>query len=414
MKKHTNFYAIPKKEVIKSNNLIESSYRLTVQEQRLIYLASTKLKNRMIESNLTVTEVEGLIRSSNFDYIEIKAIEFRDEFNLNSGRIYKELTVASERLFQREIIYMSDDNTITKKRWVITCKYEQQKGRVLLQFHPDLIRDLLIFKNRFTILELENSKQIKSSYAFRFYELFKQYIGIGTRIMTLENLRFMLGLEDKEYPRYSNLKQGVLLPSIKELNANSDIFVMMEEIKNGRKVHKLKFDIKRKSNTNFCAIDEISNKTTKNQVISIDNNNQLTFIDDNENNIISNECSVINIIRDILPKSIEISVEQIKNMVDTTYDVIKDNKLDATVTSYITEKRDIISEYGKTHHIDNYYCLFLKAIKENWVSSKSSNKPNNKISNFNSFPQRDINNYHSGMSLDELENRLLYGIPTVK
>ena len=44
---------------------------------------------------------------------------------------------------------MSNDGKIIEKRWVITCEYDPKNCCISLTFHPDLILDLLVFKNKY-------------------------------------------------------------------------------------------------------------------------------------------------------------------------------------------------------------------------------------------------------------------------
>lgn len=390
MNKKTKSVINRKKQIIKSNNLIESSYKLSVQEQRLIYLASTKLKTIMISKDLTIDQVKALIKSKDFDLIEINAKDFKSEFGLTTGRIYRELIDASERLFNRRIIYMDEEGKITKKRWVITCTYDLNNGRVLLQFHPDLITDLLIFKSKFTILELENSKTIKTTYAFRFYELFKQYLNIGYRLFELDNLRFVLGLEDTEYPKYCNLKQRVISPAINEINDSSDISVEMEEVKLRRKVIKIKFYIKRKIKTKSVVLDDTIKQLSLFDEICID----------------KDDSNILDKVREVIDN--KFSPQQITEIIDIAYDTIKDNKLDIDVLEYIQSKKIIMDNYMGKHKIDNQFGFLKTAIKDNWIETKSViNKSNKQKGVFNNFKQRSYDGTDGNLTLNDIEKKLL-------
>jgi len=383
MASKTKSVANKKKQIIKSNNLIESSYKLSVQEQRLVYLASTKLKTIMIAKELTIDQVKALIKSKDFDLIEIYAKDFKTEFGLTTGRVYRDLIDASERLFNRRIIYMDEEGRITKKRWVITCTYDLKNGRVLLQFHPDLITDLLIFKSRFTILELENSKAIKTTYAFRFYELLKQYLNIGFRVFELDNLRFVLGLEDTEYPRYSNLKQKVISPAIKELNSSSDIYIELEETKLGRKVAKLRFVVK----TKLVALKRRNKQTSIFDEVSIDKEDE----------------SMMERVRDIIGN--QFSPQQITQIIDVAYDTIENDKLNIEVLDYIRNKKSVVDIYAKKHNIDNQFSVMKSATKDNWGITKSV--ADKKVVGFNGYEQRNYDGVDGGDRLDEIERKLL-------
>lgn len=114
-----------------------------------------------------------------------------------------------------------------------------------MRFDPLLKPFLLELSSKFTSYKLANVVKLKSTYAIRIYELLKQYEDLKERTISLENLRYYLDAMDV-YPNYANFKQRVLKPSQKELEQKTDISFEFEEIKIGRKVHKIRFIIRSK------------------------------------------------------------------------------------------------------------------------------------------------------------------------
>jgi hypothetical protein len=69
----------------------------------------------------------------------------------------------------------------------------------------------------------------------------KQYESIGQRKLRIDELKRMFELID-EYPLFANFHQRVIKPSIKDINAHTDITITdVERIKQGRKVVALNF-----------------------------------------------------------------------------------------------------------------------------------------------------------------------------
>ncbi|MFC0309985.1 replication initiation protein, partial [Gallibacterium trehalosifermentans] len=68
------------------------------------------------------------------------------------------------------------------------------------------------------------------------------------REISLTDLKDWLQISNK-YPRYNNLKQWVIDPSIDEINEKSDLKVIYEPIKRGRRIVALKFTIQTKKNS---------------------------------------------------------------------------------------------------------------------------------------------------------------------
>ncbi|WP_016680908.1 replication initiation protein, partial [Yersinia pestis] len=84
---------------------------------------------------------------------------------------------------------------------------------------------------------------LKRTYSIRIYELLMQFKSIGERIISVEDFRSMLGLDEK-YKEFPILNRAVIKPALKELNEKSDLTVFVESIKNGRKVVALRFTFK--------------------------------------------------------------------------------------------------------------------------------------------------------------------------
>jgi plasmid replication initiation protein len=230
-----------KRKIIKSNNLIESSYKLTMSENRLIDLALEKLEIIMLDKNLSAEDVKNLINCNNFEEIKINISDYAKEYSIKNNSLYKDMSEVAKKLYERSIIYIDDNDNLVTKRWVITCIYQERDCTVAIQFHPTLVPDLILLKGSFTKFDFDVKKRIKSYYGCRIYELLKQYQTFGQRIFHVDQLRFVLGVEDDEYPNYSNFKQRIIAPSIEQINKHTDLYCEFEEIKNKRKVEKIKF-----------------------------------------------------------------------------------------------------------------------------------------------------------------------------
>ncbi len=359
-----------KPHIYKSNSLIESSYKLSVSEQRIMYMGIKKLKPIFIKKNLSIEETQKLIMANIFDDIEIDALEYKKEFNIKSNNVYAELVEICDRLYERKIQYVDEDNQIVKKRWVITSKYDEANNRIKLRFHPDLIMDLLIFKNKFTVLRYDVAKSIKNSYTYRIYELMKQYEKIGKRSFTIGDFRYKLGIPDTEYPKYANMKQKIIKPSLDLLNGKSDIEIIFEEVKQKNKVVGIVFHVKGSKETPKRVIHE---------QISLDEV------------AITSEGSIYEQLKGIT--GVEISPEVAESIFDYAIESIAINKLQIGVLDFIKEKVSILEEYSKYNQIGNYTGTLIKAVQDNWKSNK-------KVSNFNNYEQRKYD-------MSELERNLL-------
>jgi len=240
-----------KKLIVKSNYIVEASYKLSVGEQRVIYVLTS-----MINKD-----------DADFKLYKFTAKEFADIIGTKSKNIYSQVAQYVEALRDRDLTIIKE-KSILKTKWLSSAEYFVDEGYVELEFSPKLKPYLLLLKERFTKLSLEQMVNFNSQYSGRIYELLKQYQNIGFRIFKIEDLKSLLGIEIGEYKLYGDFKRKILLKAQKEINYdNSELLIDFEEIKKGRKVESIRFIIKTngKAISEVCATqgDEYTNESEK-------------------------------------------------------------------------------------------------------------------------------------------------------
>ena len=206
--------------VVKSNHLIEASYRLSLNEQRLILMAISNLRNRAPMGKQKVQR--------------ITAIEYQKMFNLNQKNAYRELKSATDNLYERDI-KTYDDKGMDRFRWVERVRYEKREGFVELHFTDSIAPYLTKIYTNFTQYQLDSLSDVKSIYAIRLFEMLKRWEQKGERFITMKDFRKWFEIE-KKYTKYFNLKKRVIEPAIKELEDKANLIISWDEIKKGRKV----------------------------------------------------------------------------------------------------------------------------------------------------------------------------------
>ena len=84
---------------------------------------------------------------------------------------------------------------------------------------------------------------LSSKYSISFYEHLSQWTGLTNKtsqVLTLDEMRSMLGIEGTKYPRFSDLNKHVIKPISQELNALAQFNVSVLPIKTGNKVTHLR------------------------------------------------------------------------------------------------------------------------------------------------------------------------------
>ena len=215
-----------KRLVVKSNYLIEASYRLTITEQKIVYMVIS-----MIDKN-----------DVDFKDYEFRVTDFIQLLGLKGQSAYTELKGITRLLRSRTFTIKTDKQEI-QTGWVSDVVYKDGEGKISFTISKYLKPFLLQLKSYFTAMELNNLIQLKSGYSTRIYELLKQYQKLKERTFELDELKKILVIENKSYDIYNNLKQKVILPAQQELKEKTDISFEFEEIKTGRKVTAIRFII---------------------------------------------------------------------------------------------------------------------------------------------------------------------------
>ena len=364
-------YMDNEKYIYKSNNLVESSYSLSLNAQRLIYMGAKKLKPIFIKSNIKPSQLKSFLATKTFGDLKIYVTEFKNEFNIKGNYLYDTFVDVAKELWNSKIQYMSNDGKIIEKRWVITCEYDPKNCCISLTFHPDLILDLLVFKNKYNKIQHNATKALKNSDQIRTYELLKRYVKRGVRRFELEDYRYKLAYDDDIYPEYYKLKQRKIKPTIKAINENTDIEIYdFKEIRYGRKVGAIEFYIR------------------ENKEAQLEENEEL--IDD------SIDPSHVENVNRIVGRNL--SAGMVSKITNISLNSIKDNHVDMTVYEYIEDKVKAVKNYARSNTIRNYMSVFLTALRENWDSEI--------ITIQNQLWSGEQRNY-SDEYMDDLERKLL-------
>jgi plasmid replication initiation protein len=222
------------KLVVKSNELIQATYSLSVIEQRLCLLA-------IIEARASG---KGITADN---HLTIHASKYAEQFNVSLDAAYKALKDGVINLFERQItVYDSYKGTNRKRvtRWVSEITYIESRGEIQLIFAPLIVPEIVRLEKKFTSYEIKQVSGLSSAYALRLFELLIQWKNSPKiPIFKIERLREQLGVEPQEYKLMSNFKKFVLDKAILEINSKTDLILKYEQIKNGKRITGFNFSI---------------------------------------------------------------------------------------------------------------------------------------------------------------------------
>lgn len=238
--------------VTKFNGLIEASYRLSLNEARIVFYG--------------ISLINPLSKEFPLEFkIDIK--RFSDMFSIASNNAYSIIKQAAmDRFWEREFTFKTEKNKQMRVRWLTGIEYGDSQGYLKIFINPQLKPFLhQIVGGNFTRYYLENIANFKSVYSVRFYEMAIMELKRAKQLkwkfrLEIEDIKEKLELQEK-YKRFSNFKAIVLEPAKKEINKHSDINFNYNVIKLGRSPNEIEFIISKKQK-NLMTYQNIHKKLT--------------------------------------------------------------------------------------------------------------------------------------------------------
>ena len=218
--------------VVKSNKLIEARYNSTLNEQKLVLYAVSRLDTS----------------KDKFNILELETVDFMELLNTTVLR-YTEIRELVAGLMSKQVRIETDEMDLVAN-WVSSIKYIKNSGIIELEFSENLIPYMLQLKERFTRYQLKNILYLRSKHSIRIYELLKQYQKIGHRSFTIEELKKLLMIEGR-YKQFRDFNKSVLKLTQDEINELTDINIDIEHVKRGRKVVGVKYIIQSKDDNSY-------------------------------------------------------------------------------------------------------------------------------------------------------------------
>ena len=220
----------------KSNLLIRASYRLTLNEQRLILLVIAGIHSQRVAIRPGFNQVEG---------VRITAAEFGAAWNLTTKESYEALKEATLEFYERSITDIVGKR-IEKMRWVSRIVYHDGEGWAELSLSPFVVPYLTELGAKFTEYRLGQVSNLRSTHAIRLFEWCVQFADTGWLELRVDEMLQRLGVS---YSRYADVRRYIIEPAVKELKVKADINIAWVPIKTGRQVTSIKFTFRIRDET---------------------------------------------------------------------------------------------------------------------------------------------------------------------
>lgn len=219
--------------VVKSNEIIQRArFNLTLEEQKILSYVVSKVR----PDDTFFVPLPFSIQ----DFCDVCGL------SLDGGSAYKYVKDSLKHLSDKSIWVKMDNGDEILVRLLQNVKINKDSGVVDVTFDRMMIPYLLFLRDRFTQYQLRNVIAMGSKYSPRLYELLKSYEGLHEPIVfELDYLKEKFFAQT--YDRYPDFKRKVLDLAVSEINQFTDLNVIYTPEKNGRKVARIEFTVRRKS-----------------------------------------------------------------------------------------------------------------------------------------------------------------------
>ncbi len=220
-----------------SNNFVES---------RFVDFSVLELK--VIEFLISQTDFlkdKTYIKKKQNKFLSIRAIDLAKTINANPKNMYSVATKLVSGLLKKsiEVGYIDKQGKRAFRGSNFFNNITYSNNTFEFEINYAILSHFIELKKYFTQINLKYITALNSAYAIKLYKLLIQFKTIKKRILTVDEIRTFLVLDDK-FKQFSDIRKKVIEISLKQINESTDLFVEYEEHKSGRITTSLTFNIK--------------------------------------------------------------------------------------------------------------------------------------------------------------------------
>lgn len=211
--------SIARNTVTQDNALVQASYKMSLNEKRLLLLGISKVDPREMPK-----------QSKPLQFM-ISAEEWQALFPGENA--YREMSRAAESLLSRQATIHDTGDTKKVINWVDSCEYHKSSGCVTIRFGYSCSTYLAGMVDQFTQYDLLSVSTLTSINTIRIWELCSQFRTTGYRRMAIPHLREILQANES-YKAFNDFRKWVIEPACKEITKKTDYTLSFNIIKEGR------------------------------------------------------------------------------------------------------------------------------------------------------------------------------------
>lgn len=256
---------LPSEIVKKSNQLVRSRLRFDVLTAKVFTAMITQIRDTDPSDKVYSLSVRSLFPVD--EQLSGSLYKYIDERLINIMSNYIEIPRQDEPQTKDEPII--DRYSIFSK-----CTYIPLKGVIEARFDPDLKPHLRVLaEGYFTSFKLFHYLMLSSTYAQRLFEILSSYAkSFSSKIITLEELHFMLGTPSSLQKRYPDFRRKVLELAHKEISEKTDLEYTWEPVKKKRAIHSINFIFTSKAQAEYEKREEAKERARLNKYVQLAHN----------------------------------------------------------------------------------------------------------------------------------------------
>ena len=211
-----------------SNSLIRSKYMLTKEEQNLIYLLISQIDKDdedFKDYRISVADLDNITKKEH-----------------NRARIKK-----LQDSILKKPLYIDEYKAVN---WFSYIEIVPNESAIIVRFDKALKPHLIRLKEFFTKTELTTLLNFTSKYTSRLYLLLKSDFDKQKQFVSKVKVKYEVEYFNNSFQlpksycnRYNNFRREFLDNSINEINQKTNLRISYNEIKQGRKVVEIEFEI---------------------------------------------------------------------------------------------------------------------------------------------------------------------------
>ena len=213
--------------VVKHNRILPSLGKLELSELRLLAFCLAHIDDSTPEKHHITARVDDLKRI----------------FQMETDTAYETVRKAFMSIAQKPLEFEDEHETKHLRLWFSGFSYRKGSGEFGFTMTQEVLPYLLALKGSFTLYRLADVYQFSSALTWKLYENLARWRTAGKWSVDLDELRLLLGVAGK-YPLWSDFKKRLITSTIEQINAKSDLMVVYEPIKRGRRIVGIAFSIK--------------------------------------------------------------------------------------------------------------------------------------------------------------------------